>query len=140
MKSFSSMPTVAVVFPTLLLTLIGCTPKEEQTVPSRLVLDICGEREIEGPSDSDIRRALSDLDAGTGEAFVILGTDEMTYIQASGDKTVGFDLEYQEGSTAKHYRAARTDISLEEILTALIAYRDGRDAWKERFAFEWITW
>lgn len=139
MKSSTPKSAPTLVFLAALLAIAGCA-EEEQAVQSGMVLDVCGQQRIENPSDADIRRGLSDLDAATGEAFVIPGSDEMTYIQASGDKATGFDLEYQEGSTAKHYRAARTDISLEEILTALIAYRDGRGAWKEGFAFERITW
>ena len=59
------------------------------------------------PSDSQIKAALAGLNVNRdGEGFVILGLDDLTYIQVSGDQNIGFDMEYQEGNVAKHYRAA----------------------------------
>ena len=56
-----------------LLVLGGCAekPKEKERAPMKL--EICGERTIVDPSDEDIRSALGGLDAGSGDAFVILG-------------------------------------------------------------------
>jgi hypothetical protein len=101
-------------------------------------LSVCGDTTIDDPSDEQIRGALSGLDASTGGAFVILSVDEQTYVQASGDSLIGFDLEYQVGSTDVHFRAQRDDIPMHEILDALTAYRDGVPDWGARFEFKRI--
>ncbi len=103
-------------------------------------LDVCGRRTIQNPSDAEIRDALRGLDAGDESGFVILGPDVMTYIQTCGDERGGFELEYQEGSTERHYCASDSAIPLDEILRAFREYRDGCGDWKERFQFERITW
>lgn len=105
-----------------------------------MTLTINGETKISNPSDDDILNALQTLDTTSGDAFVILESDEMTYMQAGGDRNVGFDLEYQEGTVEAHYRARRTDISIDEIAQAFRAYRDGQPDWKQRFDFELIRW
>ena len=105
-----------------------------------MMLTIGGDRIIRNPSGDDIRGALESLDGSAGDAFAILGPDDMTYIQAGGDRHTGFDLEYQEGSVDRHYRAQKDDISLDEIVQAFIRYRDGWSDWKVQFRFERITW
>ena len=64
----------------------------------------------------------------------------MTYIQVSGDKSVGFELEYQEGSVGAHFRATDERITLDQVVRAFIAYRDRDPNWKDAFTFEKITW
>ncbi|MHC4591664.1 MAG: hypothetical protein ACYS8L_03095 [Planctomycetota bacterium] len=105
-----------------------------------MTLEVAGRQIIVNPSDEDIRAALAGFDAAAGDAFLILSSDDMTYMQAGGDRNVGFDLEYQEGSMDQHFRATRNDIPLTEVLQVLIEYRDGRTEWKGRFDFERITW
>lgn len=99
-------------------------------------LDICGDREIQNPTEADIRQALSSLDTGKNDAFLILATSDLTYIQTSGDRNVGFDLEYQEGDTGHHYRAQRDDFTAEEIIKAMASYCAGADNWKN--IAEWM--
>jgi len=56
-------------------------------------LDICGDKKIENPTESDIRQAVFALDTKKGDAFLILGPTDMTYIQTGGDQNVGFKCE-----------------------------------------------
>jgi len=123
-----------------LLVLAGCAakPGEVERVPTKL--EICGERTIVDPSDEDIRSALGGLDAGSGDAFVILVPAEMTYIQASGDRRRGFDMEYQEGSIDRHFRATNESILVDDVAEAFIAYRSGDESWKSRFEFKRVEW
>ena len=102
-------------------------------------LDICGDKKIPNPSEADIRQAVFGLDTNKGEAFLILGPTDMTYIQTSGDKKVGFDLEYQEADANHHYRAKR-DFTAEEVVKALVSYSTGSDDWKKTTKWEPITW
>ena len=61
-----------------------------------MTLDICGDKQIQSPTESDIRQAVFALDTKNEDAFLILGSTEMTYIQTGGDQKAGFLLEYQD--------------------------------------------
>jgi hypothetical protein len=52
---------------------------------------------------------------------------------------IGFDLEYQEGSTDAHFKATDKNITLTQVVAAFIAFRDGDTAWQGRFPFEKIA-
>jgi hypothetical protein len=127
---------------TILLSIVviaaftGCgTPPKAKT----MTLDICADKKIRNPTESDIRQAVFALDTKKIDAFLILGTTEMTYIQTSGDQNVGFKLEYQETDVKHHYRANR-DLAADEIVRALVAYSTGADEWKTMAEWEPVTW
>jgi hypothetical protein len=113
---------------------------EKQIKQGDMQLQICDDKIIKNPSDEDIRNAFSKLDTKTGDAFIILGPTDMTYIQSSGDRNVGFDLEYQEGTTDKHFRAKEKHITFDDVVNAFIAYRNGSTNWQDKFDFERIRW
>jgi hypothetical protein len=94
-------------------------------------LDICGDKKIQNPTEADIRQAISTLDTDKNSAFLILETSDMTYIQSSGDKKLGFDLEYQDGDKKHHFRAKRDSFTAEEIIKAMTSYSAGTDDWKK---------
>jgi hypothetical protein len=138
--------SIWLLFATLIWSLpLGCG---EATVPAKPesegespMLTLSSGTEIKDPSDEDIRNALESLNIERdGEGFAILAPAEMTYIQVGGDSKIGFDLEYQEGSTDEHYRAKREDYTLNEVVKILIAFRDGNVRWEEVGDFERITW
>jgi uncharacterized lipoprotein YehR (DUF1307 family) len=136
---------------TLLLSIVviaaftGCGgPSTRTTTPPRAktmnyTLDICGDKKIQNPTESDIRQAVFALDTKKEDAFLILGPTEMTYIQTGGDKNVGFKLEYQETDTKHHYRANR-DLTADEIVKALVAYSTGTDEWKTMAEWDLVRW
>ena len=98
-------------------------------------------QKLPNPNVDDIRRALTALDVKkNGEGFAILERDRMTYLQVSGDKSIGFDMEYQDGEVQKHFRAIRGDFSLEEAVQALVAYRDQSIDWSKYGEWTRITW
>ena len=102
-------------------------------------LEICGDKRIQNPTESDIRQAVFALDTKKGDAFLILGPTDMTYIQTSGDQKVGFAVEYQDNDAKHHYRAKR-DLTADEIVKALVAYSTGADDWKTMAEWDRITW
>ena len=104
-----------------------------------MTLDICAARQIQNPSDEQIQSELSNLSMKNDDSFAILGPTGMTYIQIAGDKTAGFDLEYQDGSTNAHFKAKDENITLDQVVEAFIAYRDGHTNWRDKFTFERIT-
>ena len=118
----------------------GCAPKEADVQNGAMVLDVCGARKIKNPTDEQIRIALGSLSTKNEDSFAILGPSDMTYIQASGDKSVGFHLEYQEGSVDAHFQTTDEKITLGQVVSAFIAYRDASAGWQKAFTFEKITW
>jgi hypothetical protein len=119
---------------------LGCAPKDADVQNAAMVLDICGARKIKNPTDEQIRIELGNLSTKNEDSFAILGPSEMTYVQVSGDKSVGFRLEYQEGSVHAHFRATDERIILDRVVSALIAYRNSNPGWRKSFTFEKITW
>lgn len=100
------------------------------------VLDVSDGSLITDPTDDQIRQAVMGLESEDDGAFVILNhTDETaTYIQSAGDSAPGFELEYQVGGTDQHFRATAL-IDSEQLIAALIAYRNGDASWQT--AREW---
>lgn len=94
-------------------------------------LDINGTKEIDDPAKETLRAAVESLDAGTsGSGFVVLSSDKMTYIQSSGDSMTGFDLEYQEGSLKRHYRAGGV-FTADQVVDILWDYACGGSEWEK---------
>src|SRR5258705_8527810 len=81
------------------------TPPNPKTM--NCTLDICGDKKIQNPTESDIRQAVFALDAKKDDAFLILGPTDMTYIQTGGGQKDGFKVEDQETHTKNHYPANR---------------------------------
>jgi hypothetical protein len=102
-----------------------------------MTLDICGDRQIQSPTESDIRQAVFGLDRE--DAFLILGPTETTYIQTGGDQRTGLVLEYQDTDAKHHYRAKRV-FTADEVVSALVAYATGADDWKTMAEWEPIKW
>ena len=113
------------------------TPPKAKTM--NCTLDICGGKKIQNPTESDIRQAVFALDTKKGDAFLVLGPTDLTYIQTSGDQKVGFHLEYQEADAKHHYRAKRY-LTADEIVKALVAYSTGADEWKTVAEWDLIKW
>jgi uncharacterized lipoprotein YehR (DUF1307 family) len=113
------------------------TPPKAKTM--NYTPDICGDKTIQNPTESDIRQAVFALDTKKGDAFLILGPTDMTYIQIGGDRNVGFELEYQETDAKHHYRAKR-DLTADEIVNVLVAYSTGADEWKTMAEWEPLKW
>lgn len=127
----------------LLVAVTGCGPtrtdKPPKTAAVNFTLDVCGQRKIRNPTENDIRREVYALDTNKADAFLILGTTDMTYMQTGGDQKNGFVLEYQENDTEHHYRAKRK-LTADEIVKALVSYSAGSGAWKSMAEWEPVTW
>ena len=94
------------------------------------VLDVCNETLVTEPTDLQIREAVMGLSLDHESAFVILGPSdrEEAFLQASGDARSGFSVEYQE-RPPEIFRASN-DFSAEQLIAALISYRDGTRDWR----------
>lgn len=106
-----------------------------------MTLHVNGTLVPQAPTPELIHDSLSKLDVDRdGEGFIILAQDEMTYLQVSGDSKRGFDAEYQQGATDKHYRADRASFTLEEAATMLSEYLEGEVSWEKYGTWSKITW
>lgn len=127
----------------VLAAFTGCSRQTTTTsTPPKattMTLDICGDKQIQSPTESDIRQAVFALDTKQEDAFLILGPTEMTYIQTGGDQKAGFVLEYQDTDSKHHYRAKR-EFTADEVVSALVAYATGADDWKTMAEWEAIKW
>jgi len=95
-----------------------------------VTLTLSSGQEMTDPSDDELREGLAALDVeGDGEGFAILARSDLTYVQVSGDQSIGFYMEYQEGGTDRHFRAVREDFSLDEVVATFADYRDGGLEW-----------
>lgn len=108
----------------------GKTKGKQGKIGDIMKLNICGSRNIENPTEGEIREAIISLDA-SGDAFLVLSKNEMTYVQCSGDPKIGFDLEYQIKSTDQHYRASKENITADEIISVFSAYASGKNNWQD---------
>jgi hypothetical protein len=82
-----------------------------------------------------IAAVIAELPASpSGDQFAILGPDDLTYVQTLLTPN-GFVLQYQEGSTARHFESMRNDLRGAEVMEAFGGYLDGNPAW--RWPFEW---
>ena len=89
---------------------------------------------IEEPDETAIADGLATL--GSENLFAILSTDDMTYIQASGDQEKGFVLEYHAGSNEEHYGCIQKSLPLERVVEAFQKFARGDDSYKQDF--EWL--
>lgn len=62
-----------------------------------------------------------------GDNFAIYERDSMTYAQVVGDVASGFMVEYQLGSTSRHYRAADTAVLLDAVVEIMQSFANGDD-------------
>jgi hypothetical protein len=97
-----------------------------------MILALSIGEEIEDPSDLQIEDALRRLpEEGTGSAF--LARNARSYIEATGNVTEGFSLEYRTHS--KQYRSANTALALTDVIEAFQAY--GRNDAHRLKQFSW---
>ena len=84
------------------------------------------------PTEEDIRGGLA------GQSFAILAIDPETYIQCSSiDQSQGkYLLEYQDGSTAAHFRATDPTITSDRVVKVFCKYLEEDESW--RMDFQWV--
>ena len=97
-------------------------------------LEVDGHILSTNPDDAAVRRALQ-----TQQEFVILATNEMSYMQAGGDADAGFILEYQEDDVEHHYESGDNNISLQKVTDALLSYLRSDDRWRTDLPWQRIT-
>ena len=92
---------------------------------------------IKNPSSAQIEDALRKLADGGG-GFAILSQDEMTYLQAAGNRAGGFVVEYQDGDVDSHFEATQGAVPLGDLEKAFRLYAMGDAGWKSMFEWQAI--
>ena len=90
-------------------------------------------KELPEPSSPHIREAIQALKGGSN-SFVILHRSKYTYLQCHGGKSVGYSLEYQEGSLDEHYECS-DDLTEKDVIEVFQAYRNEDESWKAKFSW-----
>ncbi len=91
-------------------------------------------KKLQEPSLPHIREAIEGF-KDDSDSFAILAKSKLTYMQTVGSESEGYSLEYQEGSIDEHYECTN-DLSREDVIEALQAYRTGDESWRTRFRWE----
>src|SRR5215469_17529105 len=105
---------------------------------TRFRLDIRGEGEILDPTPQDIKLAIDSISPSEDSPFLILGRgpDGMTYMQAGLEENSLWTLEFQEGSTQRHFQVS--NVSTEKVTDMFLAYARGDEAWRTSVKWEHI--
>ena len=100
-----------------------------------MYLVLNGDRIEESVDNNLLRETIMTL-GPEDDNFVVLSRDEMTYMQAAGDPSTGYIVEYQNGSLDEHYSCVDTDVGVEDVISAFNSYfkKDGR--WKSALPWQ----
>jgi hypothetical protein len=111
----------------------------------QLELILADGTKISNPSPADIVHVLNSLQGGADQ-FAILtrrtsrGEGFIQTVTGDPDPDTGFVLEYQEGSTERHYQAicdaTERKFTRKEVISVFQSYANGDDSWKGKY--EWV--
>lgn len=68
-----------------------------------------------------ITRSIHSL-TGDGDSFAILAKASEKYMQTSGGPSLGFVLEYRNGSEDEHYSCSNSKLTANEVIRAMRSY------------------
>lgn len=108
-------------------------------MPSVYLLQLATGKRLESPETADIVAALQLLLRNPhDERFALMlrpGGGEQDYMQAAGEPTGGWVLEYRDGSPNQHFQSIDDALPLERVAAAFYSYGNGDPSWQQ--AFEW---
>jgi hypothetical protein len=87
--------------------------------------------------DATIAKVLGSLDGGRN-VIATLERSEVTYLQAEGDTTRGFTLEYQDGSLDHRYRSREQALPLGQVTEVFHAYARGDERWRDGLTWQHV--
>jgi hypothetical protein len=93
-------------------------------------LEVEGCRAIVDPRSSALQSAVSSL-SHPAPSFLILSRSEATYLQVAVTAPGQFVVEYRERSVPQHFQSVRSDLSGDEVVRILEAFRQGEDSWRQ---------
>jgi hypothetical protein len=87
------------------------------------------------PDENVIRETLLALQQQK-KGFCILSQSELTYIQTAHRSSLGFNLEYQDGSLEDHYACTQAEILLEDVHKAFLLFLNQDEQLETLFTWE----
>lgn len=103
----------------------------------KMILESSDGSRTPAPSLLSVQKAIDGLE-NMDDGYVVIGPDEMTYVQCLGNSKQGYILEYQEGDTDQHFQAINNDWLPGSLADRLWRYADGDPTWKEGIDWERI--
>ncbi len=94
-----------------------------------MILQVESARELKDPTQGQIQEAISALRLPS-PCFAILSSSRSQFIQTAFSQDGGLILEYQDGSTAKHFQSIRGDFSVREVTDVFLEFSRGDTTWK----------
>jgi hypothetical protein len=112
-------------------------------MPANYVLELGTGEHLHNPDQDSIVMALSGL-ADQEDSFAIVprpGGGDEHYMQTAVnlERGWGWILEYRNGVSTQHYRAADDPLTAERVAAALYAYGTGDESWKKNFCWELVS-
>lgn len=97
-----------------------------------MILGLESGKIIKDPKYEDFPSVLSELENETS-LYAILESNTGEFIQTTGNKIDGYNVEYQEGGIEKHYQLG-SSFTLEQVVSIFQKYAKGGNSWKEDYA------
>jgi hypothetical protein len=88
---------------------------------------------VEEPTEEDLRHIFGDDDARGG--FVILTSDDGSFLQAAGKGWSPYTLEFFPDQDAARYQQATTQLTKDQVLAAFTDFLHNGEVW--RSSFDW---
>lgn len=88
---------------------------------------------IRDPTADELHAALDRLGL-RGNGYAILEDSEQQYLQVAGSRADGYVAEYREGSEETHHSSAVSNLTHQQVLELLEAYRNG-GSWKSMISW-----
>src|SRR4051812_17791458 len=91
-------------------------------------LELNGDAFAQNATESELARCLDGFFSGAQDSFVILSHKE-SFVQVTKNKRGEFALERQDGSTEKHFRCSKENLSQQDIRAAFSRFIVKSEAW-----------
>jgi hypothetical protein len=96
-----------------------------------MILQVESARKVKDPAQGEIREAISALRLPS-PCFAILSSSKLQFVQTAFSQEGGLILEYQDGSTSRHFQSIRGDFSVREVTDVFLEFSRGDTSWKSR--------
>jgi hypothetical protein len=101
-------------------------------------LELNGDAFAQDATESDLARCLDGFFSDAQDSFVIL-SHKQSFVQAAKNERGGLVLERQDGSTEKHFRCSKDNLSQQDIRAAFSGFIVKSGAWTNELPWERVT-
>jgi len=101
-------------------------------------LELSGDTFAQNATEIDLARCLDSFFSATQDSFVILSHNH-GFVQVAKNKRGGFVLERQDGSTEKHFRCSKENLSQQDIRGAFSKFITKSEVLESELPWERVT-